>query len=117
MSGSVQISGTLSAIPIGVVDIGPLTITANVSNLTSSIEIAFASGANTITVPNWSVGVLIIPATTNVIAMTLKGVTGDTGIALSLTAPSLLAFPATAPGSFVITSASANSTATTIWFF
>lgn len=49
--------------------------------------INLSSGANTITPPTGAVAVTIIPPDNNSQTMTLKGVTGDTGIALALTAP------------------------------
>jgi len=49
--------------------------------------INLASGANTITVPTGAVAVTIIPPDNNSETLTLKGLTGDTGIALALTAP------------------------------
>jgi hypothetical protein len=45
------------------------------------------TGANTITVPTNAVAVTIIPPALNAVTITLKGVTGDTGIALNLTDP------------------------------
>lgn len=52
-----------------------------------------ASGANTITPPAGAtpVSVTIVPPAGNVITLTLKGVTGDTGIALHLTDPTTIA--------------------------
>lgn len=63
-----------------------------------------ASGANTITVPTGATvkGVILQPPSDNEETITLKGVTGDTGIALSLTGPSFLCFE-TAPSTFVLT--------------
>lgn len=64
-----------------------------------------SSGANTITVPSGAVAVTIIPPAANAVAMTLKGVAGDTGIALSLLAPSSISLLSVS--SFVINAASA----------
>lgn len=72
------------------------------------------SGANTINaaacpaLPQ-SGGVLLIPPAGNIVTLTLKGVTGDTGVALSLTAPTWIPFTSTPPSAFVITT---NSTIT-----
>lgn len=49
-----------------------------------------AAGANTITVPSGATGVTIIPPSGNTQTLILKGVTGDTGVSLSKTAPSSL---------------------------
>jgi len=67
-----------------------------------------ANGANTInstTCPALAQagGVVLIPPSGNGQTITLKGVTGDTGIALSLTAPTFIPFAVSPPSSFVIT--------------
>lgn len=66
------------------------------------------SGANTINAAACPAlasagGVWLIPPTGNIVTITLKGVTGDTGVALSMTAPTFLAFNSTPPTSFVLT--------------
>lgn len=76
--------------------------------------INLTSGANTINatacpaLPQCG-AVILVPPTGNIVTLTLKGVTGDTGVALSLTGPQLLTFSATPPSSFVITT---NNTVT-----
>ena len=67
--------------------------------------IALASGANTITPPAGSQAVTIKPPTGNVVTLTLKGVTGDTGVGLHLTDPSSFGI-ASAASTFVITASS-----------
>lgn len=77
------------------------------------------SGANTINSTNCPAiatasGVIILPPVANGATLTLKGVTGDTGIAIAYlgapnVAPTFLSFAATPPSSFVITT---NSTVT-----
>jgi hypothetical protein len=84
-----------------------------------SIEVqALSSGANTITVPS-STGVTvkactIIPPTGNTTSITLKGVTGDTGIALDETDPTTLALDG-AVTSFVLTAGAAIQGVRLIW--
>lgn len=63
--------------------------------------ITLSSGANTITVPSGAVAVTIIPPDNNAQTITLKGVTGDTGIALNLTAPCSLSLSSVS--TFVLT--------------
>lgn len=56
-----------------------------------------ASGFNTITIPTGGTvptAVTIVPPAGNVVTLTLKGVTGDTGVPLHLTDPTTIAFPA-----------------------
>lgn len=64
-----------------------------------SIEIkTLASGLNTITVPTGGTtptAVTIVPPAGNTQSITLKGVTGDTGIALHLTDPTSLTLAST----------------------
>lgn len=61
-----------------------------------------ATGANTITVDTKAGGVIIVPPERSTWLLTLKGVSGDTGIALAKLAPSFLAFDATPPANFVL---------------
>jgi hypothetical protein len=73
-----------------------------------------ASGANTITVPSAScVWVIIIPPSSNTQTLTLKGVTGDTGIALSKTGPFLLSLASVS--SFVLTAGGTITGVRFIW--
>ncbi len=54
-----------------------------------------ASGFNTITLPTGGstvVACTIVPPSGNIVALTLKGVTGDTGVPLHLTDPTSIAF-------------------------
>jgi hypothetical protein len=46
--------------------------------------------------------VTIVPPASNVVTLTLKGVTGDTGVPLHLTDPTSFAFPSTST-TFVLT--------------
>jgi hypothetical protein len=118
MAGAVTISGNITGLPQGSVTIGPLTLTPADENLYEELTILFASGANTIAVPPWSEFCLIQPGTGSVIALTLKGVTGDTGIPIGLSKPTLLSFVDDAtPASFVITAASSFSAYSSISFF
>lgn len=50
-------------------------------------SITLSSGNNTITVPSGAVAVTIIPPAGNANALVLKGVNGDTGIAISKVDP------------------------------
>lgn len=61
---------------------------------------ALTSGNNTIAVPDDATGVTIIPSSTNTIVLTLKGVSGDTGIIIAPDAPTSLGLDGVA--SFVL---------------
>jgi hypothetical protein len=73
------------------------------------------SGANTITVPTGATAVVIQPPSGNTILVTFKGVTGDTGVPLHKTQPTVIALDSTAT-SFVLTAASGFTLATEISF-
>lgn len=76
-----------------------------------------ASGANTITVPTGgatAVAVTIVPPAGNVITLTLKGVTGDTGVGLHLTDPTTVALAASV-STFCLTTGSAMTGVRFIW--
>jgi len=85
----------------------------------ASVEVkALASGANTITVPSSTgvtvTSVTIVPPTGNTTSITLKGVTGDTGIALHLTDPTTIAI-ASSVTSFVLTTGAAIQAVRLFW--
>ena len=118
MAGQVLISGQLTGVAAAsYINIGPFTIAGNSANNFQVNSVTLASGANTVTVPTWAVGCIINPNVTNTTGLTLKGVTGDTGVALDPSGPTLLNFPATTPASFVLTAASLFSTVTEVIFF
>jgi hypothetical protein len=55
-----------------------------------SDSVSLASGFNTLTRPAGADGVVIFPDPSNTQTLTLKGVTGDTGLALNTKAPSVV---------------------------
>lgn len=115
MSGVLSISGIQSGqAEGGLRNIGTFSISMGTVGQTT--ETTLASGANTITVPTGSVGVVIVPDADNTTALTLKGVSGDTGISISPSDPTLLTF-GTAPASIVVTAASLLTTTTAFIFF
>lgn len=76
-----------------------------------------ASGANTITPPlggSTPKSVTIIPPSGNVVTITLKGVTGDTGVLLHPTDPTTLAL-GSATGTFVLTTSAILTGIRFIW--
>jgi len=87
------------------------------SNADSPGDIAvqdLSSGNNTISVPSGATGVTIIPPEDNAIVITLKGVAGDTRIALHLTDVSSIALKSTVT-SFVLNAANALTGIRLIW--
>lgn len=75
-----------------------------------------AVGNNTITVPTGVTvqGVTIVPPTQSAVSKTLKGVAGDTGIALATSVPTSLALAASVT-SFVVT-ASSGEVVQLVWW-
>jgi hypothetical protein len=75
-------------------------------------QLALASGANTVTPPTGAKSVTIVPPSGNVVALTLKGVAGDTGIALHKTDPTSIGLDGAA--TFVI-NAGSSVTIVMVW--
>lgn len=75
-----------------------VTAAANAASPGSVTLHTLASGANTITVPTGGATVVsatLLPPTGNTQTLTLKGVTGDTGVGLHLTDPTTIALAST----------------------
>ena len=106
------ITGTLS---------GTESLAASVSIASGVVpqttQVTLGNGANTVTVPANANGFLFTPASGNSQTLTLKGVSGDTGIALHPTNPLLLFFPASPPASLVITAGGATTGLSEFRFF
>lgn len=85
--------------------------------MTALVELAV--GNNTVTLPDvtdFTVrGLVIVPPDGNVVEPTLKGVNGDTGIALSAERASVIQFGETLPASIVLNVA-AEAVFRLIWF-
>lgn len=75
-----------------------------------------SSGANTITIPTGATAALIVMPSTNTTGVTLKGVTGDTGLALAPAGWQLINWGASVPSTFVLTAAGAISNVEIAWF-
>lgn len=73
--------------------------------------VALSTGFNTLTRPAGMDGAVIIPAPGTTATLTLKGVTGDTGLVLSSITPSIITCAAD-----IGVTASANATVAVRWF-
>lgn len=107
-TASIVVSGTITGLPTGEDRLGPFTLTSAASSGQTQV-LVLASGTNTITVPSLPAtsGCIIVLDPTNTIVTTLKGVAGDTGIAIGKTTKTVLNWdPTAAPASFVLSSAS-----------
>ncbi len=95
-----------------------LNAAANASSPGAITTQTLAPGNNTITVPSTAgvtvKGATFLPPSGNVNDITLKGVAGDTGVLISRTDPSTIAFE-TAPASFVLNAASTISNFRIFW--
>ncbi len=95
----------------------PALIYAAADNASSPGEIEtidLAMGANTITPPTGFSAVTILPPTGNTDLITLKGITGDTGVPLHLTDPTSIGLDSTLT-TFVLTAAAAITGVRLIW--
>lgn len=123
VAGSVTIAGSVTGLATGSRTYGPVTISSvspTDATAGSVTTVVLSSGANTITVPSTScTGCIIQFASASTVGKTLKGVTGDTGIAVTENGTCVLQFDDDgAPASFVITAGSADTgNTTTIWWF
>lgn len=114
-SGTLSVGGSISDMPTGSRTVGPLTMTAAAASGVV-IHVILQSGANTITLPTAiapSMAVIKLPAT-NTALVTLKGVTGDTGIVIGKTGFAVIPFnSASPPTDFCLTSAALQTGLTT----
>jgi hypothetical protein len=90
----------------------------NVNSPASETIHTLALGANTITLPTGGSSVksgTIIPPSDNEETLTLKGISGDTGIALHKTDPTVITFDSPAPADFVLTAGGIITGLRIIW--
>lgn len=73
-----------------------------------------ANGANTITAPTGAAACTIIPPTTNTDSITLKGVSGDTGIRIHNTDPTTVAIDSSVT-TFVLTAGATIADVRLLW--
>lgn len=124
-SGSLTLTGTISGLQWGNKVIGGtagLTVASAGSevNAAAVTTIVLANGANTITVPSTAcTGCVIVFGPASAVTKTIKGITGDTGLAVTKNGWCAFSFDAAgAPASFVITAGGADTgNVTEICFF
>lgn len=102
-TSTLRIQGQISGLVSGAKAID-LTLTSSGGELRG---VTLASGANTITVPSGVTRTLLVPPSANTVAMTLKGVTGDTGIGLAVATPILLTHAVSTGTTFVVSAGGA----------
>lgn len=94
----------------------PINAAVNAASPAAETLVNLSSGANTLTAPVAAVAtrLTIIPPSGNTILMTLKGVTGDTGVPLHLTDPTTIGVDSTLV-TLCLTAASAITGVRLIW--
>lgn len=103
-TGTLTFRGTVSGYASG----GARSYSATVPVLVgvdAALTLTAFSGFQAVAVPAGATGCVISPPAGNVVGLTLKGITGDTGIPMHLTNPQVLTF-ASGVTTFGITSAS-----------
>lgn len=113
-TSTVTISGTLVGGNTGSDTFATKSIT-NTSAAEYTQQINLASGFNSITVPSGVTGAYMLPPPANTQTLTLKGVTGDTGIAISPTAPCVIGFASSPPATIGITAGGTVNNFVIIW--
>lgn len=114
-NGVLSIEGIQTQIPEGS---KAFNLSIAMSAVTEELENTFASASSwTVTVPSGCAGCAIVPPASNTTGLTLKGVSGDTGIGIDPAGPTILNFPVSTPASFVLTSAGAITGAVEVSFF
>ena len=114
-NATVVVTGSFVGLPAGSRVIGPVQVSTTAAS-GQVVETVLQAGANTITVPTLPAptGCLIQLPATNTSITTLKGVAGDTGIAIGKTGFLLLNWDSTAPpASFVLSSVATQTALTT----
>lgn len=91
-------------------------------NATPTVQpLNLTSGNNTINATNCpaisnAAGVAICPPSGNGVTISLKGISADTGIPISIAAPTVLQFSAAPPSSFVLTTNNPITALLLVWF-
>jgi len=107
-SGNITLTGAVQGGPVGARTFGPMTITLSTA-VDATQVLSLSSGANTVTVPTGATVCVITgpnavsptPNPLSAAVLTVKGVTGDTGVQVSAKWPTMLSWD-TAPATFVI---------------
>lgn len=98
----------------GVAGIQTLDAADNAASPAAISFVTLASGANTITPPAGFNSCTIIPPVSNAVAITLKGVTGDTGVRIHNTDPTSIGLDSSV-GSFCLTAGSSIAGVRLLW--
>ena len=118
-SATISLAGRITGEPAGSHSIGPLFISSAAANFQVQVGV-LASGDNTVTVPTniATSGVIIVLPQTNTQLVKVKGVGGDTGVAIGKTGFFVLNWESgNAPATFILNSAGTQTGLTTQMIF
>lgn len=120
MAGTFTQTGGANGLPGGSRTFGPITIqgTAIIGEI---LDLALASGDNTISVPTGAIGVTVVPPTGNTTTIKFRSSlnSSDSGLPINpgtSTGYFTWQFPASAPTSIILNAGSAISAFTEVWF-
>src|SRR5437879_5940494 len=107
MAGTITITGSAGSLGSGSKTIGPVTITGS-ATIGEILDVSLASGDNTIAIPLGATAVVIVPPASNAVALKLRSSlnSGDAGLPIHVTSPTVYAFPGTPPTTLIINAAS-----------
>lgn len=91
---------------------GPDIVTNAAAFMPSTKDLV--NGPTTVAIPVGALSVKIKPPSNNIFGLTLKGISGDTGLPISKVAPTTWVFDVTPPANFVI-AATGSVTVGLIW--
>lgn len=117
MAGSLTISGLSAGEPAGQRTFGPLTIQGS-TIVGETLEVLLASGDNTFAIPTGSTAVLIVPPANGSATLKLRtsSNSGDTGLPISITFPSVYSLPSTVPTSLIVNASGSETAALALSF-
>ena len=121
-SGNITLAANVAGGLDGTRSFGPVSITTAAAT-TQTVAVALIVGATTVSIPTGSTSVVLFPPNSaNPVAnpsfagtLTVKGVSGDTGIVVSNKNPTLLSFDSLNTSSFLVITSTATGTMTA-WF-
>lgn len=96
----------------------PFSAAANASSPADIQVYTLNSGANTITLPTGGFtpkAAIIVPPSGNLQTLTLKGISGDTGVVLSKTDPAVISFDTSPPANIVLTAGGTITGLRIVW--
>lgn len=101
-TGILRILTTITGLAEGEVTVGPLEFQTTTAVGERRSPLNLVTGANTIAVPAAATVAVFIPPAGNTQTLTLKGVSGDTGVRLHKTFPTPIALDAGANANLII---------------